>query len=129
MGDPCIFECHTCLITHTHHSITLGHFHSRTLHVSYIRFLPIIRHSLKFLCLQDEARVTCTYLIRNLFTRVLIILIATLGSMNDSPPLQYSSIDFDSIIGADVAINRNLSFDSIIVTNTISVRHDLVTVK
>lgn len=60
---------------------------------------------------------------------MLIILIATLGSMNDSPPLQYSSIDCDSIIGADVAINRNLSFDSIIVTNTISVRHDLVTVK
>lgn len=45
--------------------------------------------------------------------------------MNDSPPLQYSSIDFDSIIGADVAINRNLSFDSIIATNTISARHDL----
>lgn len=52
MGDPCIFECHTCLITLAH--VILYHTWPFSLtHSSRViyKILPIIRHSLKFLCL------------------------------------------------------------------------------
>lgn len=66
MGDLCVHECsHTPRNTPTHvilchtrkFSLTLY----RTLPCVIYKILPSIRHSLKFLCPEDEARATCTY--------------------------------------------------------------------
>lgn len=61
-GDPCVHECPHATSRNTRIHVTLRiHSHCIVLFRVIYKILPSIRHSLKFLCPEDEARATCTY--------------------------------------------------------------------